>query len=529
MRLLGLPFVSVLALLPLGLSAQDYKPSQDAYYVPGNATNFGSATSITVGSSGSVGLVQFDLSQLPAGATPAQVAKATLTLFVNHIGVSGSVNISTAAGAWTESAVTGNNSPALSVPVASNVPVSTSGQFVSVDVTAAVQGWVASPASNNGFVIAGNGTTSVQFDSKEGTTTSHEAALSLTLTSTSVGPPGPPGPPGDTGPAGAQGPTGPQGPAGPQGATGPAGPAGPAGSQNLLQAALLRWYAPSFQSLVVPCNICPNSAPSAIAFDGSNMWVGSLAQGMLFGYQAANGVPVGHFAIDGPLDLPRGILFDGKYLWISGTISGSFGIVTKQRPDGSEGNTFNVGQRAEGIAFDGASIWVANSGDGTVSKLRASDGASQGTFRVGASPRGVAFDGTSIWIANSGDGTVSKLRVSDGSVQGTFPAVASAWGLAFDGVSMWVGGQNAVVKLQTSDGAILASTPIAGVTISLAFDGSSIWAVQSGGTQVSQVQASDGTLLNTFDTNGSGTYAVAFDGNSIWVTHNGDGTVAKRP
>lgn len=93
---------------------------------------------------------------------------------------------------------------------------------------------------------------------------------------------------------------------------------------------------------------------------------------------------------------------------------------------------------------------------------------------------------------------------------------------------MWAGGQNAVVKLQTSDGTILASTALAGQTISLAFDGSSIWAVQSGGTQVSQLRLSDGASLNSFDTGGSGTYAVAFDGNSIWVTHNGDGTVAKR-
>jgi len=524
MRALGLQFVGVLALLPLTLSAQDYKPSQDAYYVPGNAANFGSATSITVGSSGSVGLVQFDLSQLPAGVTSGQVAKATLTLFVNHIGVPGSVNISTAAGPWTESGVTGTNSPAVTASVASNVPVSTSGQFVSVDATAAVQGWVASPANNHGFVIAGNGTTSVQFDSKEGTTTSHEAALSLTLASAAVGsagPAGPPGPAGTTGPAGPQGLTGPQGPAGPQGATGPAGPAGPSGSQNLLQAALLRWYAPSFHNVAV-------TAPGPIAFDGSNMWIGSLAAGTITGFQAANGVRVGSFSNPGPVQLPRGIVYDGEYLWISGTIGGSFGIVGKIRPDGSGATSFVVGVRPEGIAFDGASIWVANSGDGTVSKLRASDGSSQGTFPVGVAPKGVAFDGANIWVANSGDGTVSKLRASDGSLQGTFPAVASAWGLAFDGTSMWVGGQSAVVKLQTSDGTVLASTPIAGVTLSLAFDGSSIWAVQVGGTQVSQLRASDGALVNTFDTNGSGTYAVAFDGNSIWVTHNGDGTVAKR-
>jgi hypothetical protein len=177
------------------------------------------------------------------------------------------VNISTAAGVWTESTVTGTNSPAAMAPVASNVPVSTSGQFVSVDATAAVQGWVSSPASNHGFVIAGNGTTSVQFDSKEGTTTSHEAALSLTLASAAVGPPGPAGPAGATGPAGPQGPAGAQGPAGPQGATGPAGPAGPSGSQNLLQAALLRWYAPSFHNYVVPCNLCSNALPGPIAFE----------------------------------------------------------------------------------------------------------------------------------------------------------------------------------------------------------------------------------------------------------------------
>ena len=38
------------------------------------------------------------------------------------------------------------------------------------------------------------------------------------------------------------------------------------------------------------------------------------------------------------------------------------------------GNDFPVGDEPEGVAFDGANIWVANSDDDTVSKLRASDG-----------------------------------------------------------------------------------------------------------------------------------------------------------
>jgi len=63
--------------------AQTLTPSQDTFYVPGNGTNYGTATTITVGSSGSLGLVQFDLSTL--GLTAAQVQKATLTLFLDHV------------------------------------------------------------------------------------------------------------------------------------------------------------------------------------------------------------------------------------------------------------------------------------------------------------------------------------------------------------------------------------------------------------------------------------------------------------
>jgi hypothetical protein len=72
---------------------------------------------------------------------------------------------------------------------------------------------------------------SVEFDSKENATTSHEPELEITLRATgAAGPPGPPGPPG---PAGERGPAGPPGPSGAVGPVGPAGPAGPSGSPGV--------------------------------------------------------------------------------------------------------------------------------------------------------------------------------------------------------------------------------------------------------------------------------------------------------
>jgi hypothetical protein len=112
------------------------------------------------------------------------------------------------------------------------------------------------------------------------------------------------------------------------------------------------------------------------------------------------------------------------------------------------GNQFSVGSQPWGIAFDGASIWVANFGSNSVTKLRASDGANLGNFAVGTNPFGIAFDGASIWVANYGSNNVTKLRASDGASLGTYTVGSFPRGLAFDGANIWVtnAGSNSVSK-----------------------------------------------------------------------------------
>ena len=210
-----------LALLPLAARAQTVPLTQDTYVVPGSGINYGTAATINVGGpSADTALVQFDLMALPSGIFGSNVAKATLTLFVNKVGAAGTVNISVANGPWSELTVNGTGaSPVPGAAVASGVSISTGSEYLYVDATSAVQAWLNGGASNNGFVVtpAGGGV-NVAFDSKESTTTSHPATLSIVLTS--VGPAGPIGPQGPSGSAGVQGSTG---------ATGPQGPAGPAG------------------------------------------------------------------------------------------------------------------------------------------------------------------------------------------------------------------------------------------------------------------------------------------------------------
>jgi len=247
--------ISALALAPVAGFAQTLSPSQDSYYVSGNGTNFGTAATIIVGQTGTAtvqllpgqlpvvgapnaaGLVQFDLTQLPPGLISAQVQKATLTLFVDQITSSGTINVDTVSSStpWGELTVNGNSGISAGGAVATSVPVATVNTFISMDTTAAVQGWITTPSSNNGFMILANGSTSVQFDSKENAATSHPATLTLVLVDT--GPAGAAGATGPVGAAGVQGPLGATGVTGPVGATGVQGPVGAIGVQGPVGAA----------------------------------------------------------------------------------------------------------------------------------------------------------------------------------------------------------------------------------------------------------------------------------------------------
>src|SRR5437763_635412 len=99
------------------------------------------------------------------------------------------------------------------VASATNIPATGAGQYYVIDVTQAVKDWLdyqngTGGHQNFGLVLqASSGSSiSVTFESKESTTTSHNAELSVVLS----GPLGPQGPQGQQGIQGTQGPPGPQ-------------------------------------------------------------------------------------------------------------------------------------------------------------------------------------------------------------------------------------------------------------------------------------------------------------------------------
>lgn len=150
-----------------------------------------------------------------------------------------------------------------------------------------------------------------------------------------------------------------------------------------------------------------------IAFDGTNIWAANSGTNSAPGHtvtklRASDGAILAVFTVG---SAPEAMTFDGSSIWVSNNNSGT--VSQLRASDGETLGTFTVGTLPNGIGFDGANVWVANSGSNSVTRIRVSllgTGPRLQTFPVGNAPvNGVAFDGANVWVTNLGSGTVSKL------------------------------------------------------------------------------------------------------------------------
>lgn len=220
----------VICILFTASGSSQFMPTDDAYvsnYQP--KINYGAAQFLIVNGVINNAFVQFDLSSLPAGYTSANVAKATLRLYVNTVSAPGTFNVNYVLGSWSEKGITGRTVPAIGATVVSGVVVSAgmTGKFLVIDITPALDAWLDGIVTNDGLAFVGDSAIDVVFTSKENTAASHPPELDIIFNANGLQ-----GTPGPQGPQGLQGPAGPQGPQGYVGITGPQGPPGPAGITN---------------------------------------------------------------------------------------------------------------------------------------------------------------------------------------------------------------------------------------------------------------------------------------------------------
>lgn len=154
-----------------------------------------------------------------------------------------------------------------------------------------------------------------------------------------------------------------------------------------------------------------------------------------------------------------------------------------------------------------------------------------GLTTVGNGPALIKFDGSDLWVANAGDGTVSRVKASDGRVLETWTGATGALGVLVATGKVFVTGQSSPGKLYQIDPSLAAgavttvTSSLGNSTIGIAFDGQRIWTANLGGS-VSIVTLNPLTV-NTVTTGFGGCTGLVYDGTNIWVTNNGDTSIKK--
>ena len=191
------------------------------------------------------------------------------------------------------------------------------------------------------------------------------------------------------------------------------------------------------------------------------------------------------------------------------------------------GPPVRVGQSPDGLAWGAGSVWAANSGDDSVSRIDPRTRAVQ-LIPVGSDPVAVAVSGDDVWVANSGDGTVSRInaavdRVVDTVSVGNLPsAVAAGPG----GVWVALSGDNAIRRLDPESGRVGEAVEVGSAPAGIAVGKDTVWVANSLDGTVTPVDAATGLARGPIPV-GAGPRSVAVTEDAVWVANGLSLTVSR--
>jgi YVTN family beta-propeller protein len=184
---------------------------------------------------------------------------------------------------------------------------------------------------------------------------------------------------------------------------------------------------------------------------------------------------------------------------------------------------------AVAAASDG-SVWVTHPDVNSVSRVDPKLDAETQTITVGNDPSAVTVGGRFVWVANSFDGTVSKIDPNtnggSGGVVDKISVGNGPTGLAFGDGRLWVANSTdrTVMEFDPDSDKRLRTVPVAGGADAIAYGLGSVWVASGSGNSVTRIDPSSGTPLSPIGV-GNDPGSITTGAGAAWVADSLDGTV----
>lgn len=135
----------------------------------------------------------------------------------------------------------------------------------------------------------------------------------------------------------------------------------------------------------------------------------------------------------------------------------------------------------------------------------------------------VAVGHGALWVANRGDGTVSRVDLATDRVVATVPVGDAADVVAAGPDAVWVGGWsrragNTVSRVDPLTNRVVATVPLTSEPYGLAVTGDAVWATELVAGTVTRIDPSSNRVVATIRTGGRPVH-VAADERSVWVAY----------
>jgi YVTN family beta-propeller protein len=201
-----------------------------------------------------------------------------------------------------------------------------------------------------------------------------------------------------------------------------------------------------------------------------------------------------------------------------GVIDPDDGRITAQYP---------VGRNPGAVVAGGGSVWVANTLDGTVSRIDR-DPDRVVTIPVGGTPAGLAFGAGSLWVADGDARTVAQLEPGANKVVQRIAVGNAPLGIAAGYGALWVasGVDGSVRRIDLSGDATSRSIPVGSNPTAIAAGAGAIWVASEEAGTVSRIEPRSGAVVRAIHV-GNGPSAVAVGEGAVWAVNRQDGTVSR--
>ncbi len=192
-------------------------------------------------------------------------------------------------------------------------------------------------------------------------------------------------------------------------------------------------------------------------------------------------------------------------------------------------NSFDSpGSAPRGLAYDGAYLWNVDFDSDKIYRLDSSGNITTSFDSPASEPSGLAYDGSFLWNADSGTGVIYKLDTS-GNIAASFNAPGSSpRGLAHDGTYLWNADPvtDRIYKLDSSGNIVDSFSSPGPAPIGLAYDGAYLWNSDQSDDKIYRIDTS-GTIIDSIDSSGSNPKGLTFDGLYLWNADSGDDKIYK--